>query len=252
MMEQTMNKLSQMRINFLILCILLFSLSLNHTFAQDKGDPVKSERINVEKIKERYWNKGDENELRVVQNRIFTKDQKIQVSLFGGTISTDPFLKVYSAGGSIGYNFTEYWGINALGWKFFVSDSSAAGAFRQQTGKTTNTNFPQGFFGLEGEFSPVYGKLSLLGKAIVYYDLHLMFGGGYTTMESGTYLTPLIGIGQQFYIAKQLALRLDYRITYYNEKVLQKYDQTKLGTFVGSRDTYNSVVALGLMWLVGF
>lgn len=226
---------------------LLFVFSCT-AFAQEG---LQTEKVDVDKIKERYWTKGEETELRVVQNRLYTKNGKFQLGLFAGTISTDPFLKVYNAGGSLGYHFTEYLAFNVTAWKFYVTSSSAARAFTQQTGgSVTNSNIPKTFFGGEFEFSPIYGKLSVLGRSIIYYDLHLLLGGGLTEMESGTYTTPLVGIGQQVFLSKNITLRLDYRMTYFKEKILQKYDPAKLNAVVGERDTFNSVITLGFNFLL--
>src|SRR4051794_11259253 len=85
--------------------------------APPTAEPATGERLNVDKLKEKYWAKGDESELRVVQNRLYTKSLKLELGLFAGSISTDPFLKVQNAGLSLGFHFSDFWAITALAWR---------------------------------------------------------------------------------------------------------------------------------------
>src|SRR4051794_7458633 len=73
-----------------------------------EADAGGAERVNVEGIKQKYWARGDESALSVVQNRLYSKEHKLQFSLLTGISATDPFLSVQTLGGSLGFNFTEY------------------------------------------------------------------------------------------------------------------------------------------------
>ncbi len=210
------------------------------------SDSMRSEHVDVQKVKERYWTKGEEAELRVVQNRTYSKDHKIELGFFYAFISSDPFLSIKAVGGTIGYHFHEFLGFNILGFKDFVGPSSALDTLKNQLQVTANNNYPDYFIGGKISFSPVYGKLSVLGQSIVYYDLHLLAGGGVTKTESGSYPTPLVGIGQQIYLAKSITLRMDYRLTYYKETLVQKADPSKMGTSAGKRDNYSNDIFIGL------
>ena len=87
--------------------------------------PAKGEKLQVDNLKEKYWAKGDESELKVVQNRTYTKAHKFELGVFGGWTTTDPFLSVQNIGGSVGFHISEYFAIEAVGWKSFVSNSAA-------------------------------------------------------------------------------------------------------------------------------
>src|SRR5882724_4686107 len=78
------------------------------------SDNGQGERVNVENIKQKYWARGDESELGVVQNRLYSKAGKFELALFGGLLSTDPFLNVTALGGSLGYHFSEYVSFHAV------------------------------------------------------------------------------------------------------------------------------------------
>src|SRR5271166_4773557 len=72
---------------------------------ENVGD--EAERVNIETIKQKYWARGNEDELGVVQNRMYTKEHKFEFGLYGGVVSTDPFLTVYSASFSLAYHYNE-------------------------------------------------------------------------------------------------------------------------------------------------
>ena len=210
-----------------------------------------SNELNVEKIKEKYWAQGEESELGVVQNRLYSKERKFEFGAFAGIIGSDPFLNMSCWGGLIGYHFSEYFALNFTGWKHMVSKSSALQFFEDRVGATTNINPPYYYLGGEITANILYGKLSLVGKSIIYYDMHLMAGMGATATESGTYFTPGAGVGQQVYLNQTISLRLDYRLQYYRETIVQKVIPTKMGQVVGQRNNWNNAVTLGFDFLIG-
>jgi outer membrane beta-barrel protein len=209
--------------------------------------------VKPSEIRDQYWNRAEESDLSVVQNRLYSKSGKLELGAFGGSINTDPFLSVRALGGSLGYHFSEVWGLRALAFKEFVNPSSAFDELAKiGTGVTANTNEPRSFAGGELEASVLYGKLSLLGKAIIYYDFHFLGGGGVTNTESGHYFTPYGGLGQQIYLGQAVALRIDYRAMHYNENIVEKVRPAPyLGTVVESRGNWTHAVTLGLTLLIG-
>jgi hypothetical protein len=92
---------------------------------QAQGGAGGAQDADVGAIKERYWARGEESSLGVVQNRTYTKAGKVEIGLLGGVTLSDPFLSIQHAGGSLGYHFNEYFGLHAFGWKSFTSGSSA-------------------------------------------------------------------------------------------------------------------------------
>lgn len=209
------------------------------------------ERINVESIKEKYWARGDESELGVVQNRTYSKENKFEFGLNGGILSSDPFLTVRSTGFSFGYHFSEYLSARFIGWKSFATGSSALTTFQEVMHAETNYNKPQAYYGGEGSFAFIYGKLSLVGKAIIYYDMHLATGLGMTRTESGTYFTPSFGLGQKIFLNQNFSIRADYRAMIYREEIIEKIVTPLLGTSRGYRTNWTHAVTIGVDFLFG-
>lgn len=212
---------------------------------------AESERTQIDAIKEKYWARGDDSELGVVQNRLYTKSRKLEVEVLTGIPFTDPFLDVKSYGGAVGWHLNEYFSLRALGWKASVSPSSALLTFQKTLNASANTNEPRSFLGGELAGSLLYGKLSLLGKKIIYYDLHLLAGAGATSTESGDYFTPFAGIGQQVYLSRRLTLKVDYRLMRYHEQILEKVIPTHLGEVVDERTNWSNTITFGISVLFG-
>jgi outer membrane beta-barrel protein len=208
------------------------------------------EKVNVDKIKERYWARGEDSQLGVVQNRLYSKAGKLEVAVFGGLLASDPFLSVKNYGGSFGYHFDEYLALKFVGWKS-VSRTSNAYSTLQSSGKDTDLNHPKGYYGLEGQASLLYGKLSVVGKKIIYYDFHLLAGTGVTTTETGNNFTPSVGLGQQVYLSDHFSLLVDYRLMRYNEYLVQRTIPSRLGERVGPRSNTTHSLTLGISFLFG-
>jgi len=220
------------------------------TPAQSASAPPKesAEVVDLSAVRERYWSRGEESEISVVQNRQYKKAQRFDLGLMAGIVSSDPFLKTTTFGGSIGYHFSEYFSAHLIGMKHIVSGSTALKTFEETLGATTNNNPAKSYFGLEVLGSLIYGKLSIIGRSILYYDLHLSAGTGAMTTENGTSLSPSLGIGQQIHLSDQLSLRVDYRLQYYRETLIEKVITPKLGQVVGQRDNWSNTVTVGVQY----
>jgi outer membrane beta-barrel protein len=245
--------------NTRIFFIALFLLQSSTAFAKDSdqtelkemsnSSSSELEQINVDSIKEKYWARGNETELGVVQNRTFSKKGKAEFSLLGGVLYSDPFLDIKAVGASVSYHLSEYIAVELLGLKHRVGPSSALNTFQEILGATTNSNSPRYYLGAEAMGSIFYGKLSVLGHSIIYYDLYGLGGIGATNTESGTYATPSAGFGQRFYLNKFLSIRLDYRLMYYRETIVEKVVPTMLGQSRGMRDNWSNTVILGISFM---
>jgi outer membrane beta-barrel protein len=126
-----------------------------------------------------------------------------------------------------------------------VSPSDAFKTLQSQKSATPNTNNPKGFYGLEADANLLYGKVSVLGKMIIYVDIFLLGGAGITSTESGNDFTPFLGIGQKIHLNEFMAVQLDYRVMRYNELIDSKAPAS-LGNPLGTRANTTDVVTLGL------
>jgi outer membrane beta-barrel protein len=248
---QYLTRLSCLRVLFPCFGLLLASHVSFAAGSAQEGVGAPREKIDIRNVQKEYWNKENNTEVEVVQNRLYSKKRTFELSGFVGGVSTDPFASDWSFGGSLGYHLNEYFALNLVYWKDNVSNSSTYNSFVASNGAVPNTDLPKSFKGAEIAFSPLYGKLSVLNQKIVYFDTHLLLGGGIRELESGNAGSLLLGIGEQIYLSKHFSLRVDYRLLRYTETRLEKSLKATLGQPVGQSIRMDSSVTVGLTFLIG-
>lgn len=195
------------------------------TSAADEAGTLP-ERIEIQALKKKYWTVGNEDMMDVVQNRIYKKKGRVEISGRYGFYSDDPFMKQKSLSGMLGYHFNEFFSVHA-GYNKINSKNSAARnqAIAQQF--TPVVNPAASILNAEVRGSLIYGKLSLTGKKIIYYDLHLIGGFGRLRTQNGdTPLAPYLGIGQQIYLTQNFFILADYRWMRHSEQYTANLTRT--------------------------
>lgn len=228
---------------------IVFSMELKAEDTEDSTGNISDEIVEVEQVKEKYWAQGEASQLGVVQNRLYTKKKKLQFGLLLGTAMDDPFLSSKILGANISYNVSEFWGFSLVGWDYSVSPSNALDILRAG-GKEANTVENQYYIGAETTGSFLYGKLSLLGQSIIYYDMHFLSGMGVTKTENdAASFTVNVGLGQRFYITENTSLRMDYRVQTFNATEVEKEISSRLGELNGVVRHWNHVVGLEVNYM---
>lgn len=197
----------------------------------------KPERMNVDAIKQKYWAQGSDTQMTVVQNRLYTKEGRFEVGAKLGLMNNDPFLNIRGVGASVGYHFNETLGFHLNYHKFQVQDSTAAADFLKAANFRARTNSPKHMLGGELTASLLYGKLSLVGRSILYFDLHTALGGWSVATQTANLIAPSWGIGQRIYLTKWAILQIDYRLFYYRDQIPQ---------VPGSRTLWSNYVVFGI------
>ncbi len=206
-----------------------------------------AQRLDVDGLKEKYWSSETSSDVRVIQNRTYTKELKISLAPHFTTLSADPFQDIIGAGASLGFNPTEYLGIHAFYSWFHPTSSAAARAFLTAATFGANSNPVRHLIGGELAWSLLYGKLSLLGKAILHFDLYTHAGGGYLFTDNGNTVAPWAGLGQQLFLTKWLTLKVDYRFMYWRENVVNRSTPSvEVGAVIGQRNVFANMFTFGL------
>lgn len=220
------------------------SLSFQATaFAQGK-------RINTRQLVEDYWT-PQQKKYSLIQQRYFVKEGRPMLSLTGGVHVNNPQHEGYFGTLSLGYYFTEKWGVeahysgSALDKNDLIDrlESHPSGGTTLNRGKTTS------YLGGSINYSPIYAKMSLLGYKILYYDMVLSGHLGQTTYEQASdfgnptqsALTFGFGLSQIFYLNRHWSIRLDFTNRWYNSEVLE-YDT---GNKVKDRWVNDTLLGIG-------
>ena len=75
-------------------------------------------------------------------------------------------------------------------------------------------------------------------------------GGGVRGTETGNDTAALLGVGAQLYLSRHFTLRLDYRLIYFTDKLLQKFPASLAGTDLGTRTQLTGLTTLGFTFLL--
>ena len=241
--------------------VWIFGASAYSADTDSQGQaPSEAKKVEVDSLKKQFWLNTPGVDLNVVQNRVYTKAWKFNFEAMGGPFSGDPFVNSWVYGAQLGYNFGEYLGFHAMYWKIASSFNSAyttlvnATTTSSSPGYGSNSNQMQSMVGGEMSWSLLYGKLSLLGKAIIHFDLFVIAGGGILKANTGatqgeqsfSTFSYWPGIGQQFYVTPWMALRADYRMMIYGEDVVESNQPATMGNVLSHKTTYAPTFTVGL------
>jgi outer membrane beta-barrel protein len=150
---------------------------------------------------------------RGVQERLFTKAFRHELSAMGGAYASDLYSSSWLAGGAYTFHFSEDLGLEAsvqfTRFRSAVTDSYERRYPEIQVLDNPNKQGTLYFGHLIWSFA--YGKLRWLGDGTSRFDFNLAFGGGVTDDQTSRGATASAGIGTKFYFGKWFALRFDVR-----------------------------------------
>ena len=157
---------------------------------------------------------------RGVQERLFQKAGRHELSFMGGLYSADLLSSHYLLQGAYTFHVTEELGLEA-GFAYTRADSEIVRIIENDRGITLlREQAPVYIYQAHVLWSIAYGKLRWFGGSISRFDFHLAIGGGITDNQSARGLTFSGGIGFKFYLADWLAFRIDVRDQVLQQEIL--------------------------------
>ena len=176
-------------------------------------------------------------DVAVIQRRFLPKTSRFELYPNMGLVVNNSFFWNTILSARFGYNFSEQWGIEGT----FAFISSTARKVTDDLEDNLNVEIadiviPEGYYGADIKWSPLYGKLGLSGNTIVPFDMYFSLGGGLTQTNQETAPFSIhAGTGQIFAISKAFAFRWDLSFYHYST-------DTRGGTISGSfTDLYLSM-----------
>jgi outer membrane beta-barrel protein len=150
---------------------------------------------------------------RGVEDRLFTKAFRHELSIMGGWYAADLYSSNWVAGGAYTFHFSEDLALEAS-YQYTQFHSAVTDSYERRypliqviNSPTSNANL---YFG-HLIWSLAYGKLRWMGDGISRFDLNLAFGGGVTDDGASRGATGSAGIGLKLYFGKWFAIRFDAR-----------------------------------------
>lgn len=150
---------------------------------------------------------------RGVQERLFVKAFRHELSAMGGIYAADLYSSSWVAGGAYTFHFSEDLGLEA---------SAEAARFRSAVTQSYEQRYPTiqllndpdrlgGLYFGHLVWTIAYGKLRWMGSGISRFDLNLAAGAGVTVDGTSRGVTGSAGLGAKLFFGSWFALRLDAR-----------------------------------------
>ncbi|RMG16843.1 MAG: outer membrane beta-barrel domain-containing protein [Deltaproteobacteria bacterium] len=177
----------------------------------------------------RTGKRGDELEARIpaVSGRLMTKAGRHELAAVLDLTLADAFRQKLLGGLTYTYHLSEVWGLTLRGGVTLLSLPSGSVAVcptPAECGPPDDAALDElpgnvGFLGgLLGEFAPIYGKLNIIAENVLHFDFYATAGVGavgYTLVpraggdRSGLSPALLLGVGQRFFFAGWLAVKVE-------------------------------------------
>jgi len=150
---------------------------------------------------------------RGVQERLFTKAFRHELSVMGGLYAADLYSSSWLAGGAYTFHFSEDLALEAS-VQFTRFRSAVTDSYEQRYPQIALQENPDKagrlYFG-HIVWSFAYGKLRWMGDGISRFDLNLALGAGATDDSTSLGVTGSAGLGAKFYFGHWFAVRFDVR-----------------------------------------
>lgn len=150
---------------------------------------------------------------RGVEERLFTKAFRHELSAMGGLYAGDLYSSSWVVGGAYTFHFSEDLGLEAS-VEFTRFRSAVTDAYERRYPEIQvldNPDKPGRLYFGHLVWSFAYGKLRWMGDGISHFDFNLAVGGGVTDDSTSRGATASAGLGTKFYFGKWFALRVDMR-----------------------------------------
>ncbi|MES2768991.1 MAG: outer membrane beta-barrel domain-containing protein [Bdellovibrionota bacterium] len=188
-----------------------------------KAVDTKSEKVDIQQIEQDYWQQKD-TEFHVVQSRRFTKEKRPFVNLGYGLLINDSFTKGSSLNLSSGYYFKEQHGFEVSYSQFDVKNSKTTDEIIV-AGGTPAYNKLNYQLAATYNWMPIYGKVSVFDKSIIYFDMGVHVGLALVdydhALQAGdkqdSSVALVLDISQQFFLSEKWAFRFDVKNRFYKQ-----------------------------------
>jgi outer membrane beta-barrel protein len=150
---------------------------------------------------------------RGVQERLFIKAFRHELSAMGGYYAADLYSSNWLAGGAYTFHFSEDLALEAS-VAFTRFHSAVTDAYERRYPEIMvldRTDKPATLYFGHLVWSFAYGKVRWFGDGISRFDFNVAFGAGVTDDSTSRGVTASAGIGTKLYFGKWFAVRFDVR-----------------------------------------
>ncbi len=224
--------------------------------APEKKTGKEDYKVDITDIEQKYWAPKD-TDFSVVQSRAYTKANRFSLTVQGGSLINDTFNKGSLFAVSSNYFLSERHGFGLSYVSGDLGNTKVIDNFRYQVGGGAAGTEPdrgrlKHYYGINYVWVPIYAKMSLLEKKILYFDMAISPSIGMTSYNKLTdfkdipesALTFGLDVSQYFYLNKNWAIRADLKNNWYNEKRVT----FKTGESISTQSNNTTMFLLGFIY----
>ena len=175
------------------------------TLAREARSQCVDDELKEELVGDRHY--------RGVQERLFTKAFRHELSAMGGWYAGDLYSGSWLAGGAYTFHFSEDLGLEAS-VQFTRFRSAVTDSYERRYPEVQVLDRPDRpgtlYFG-HLVWSFAYGKVRWMGDGTGRFDFNVALGAGVTDDSTSRGVTGSAGLGAKLYIGKWFAVRFDLR-----------------------------------------
>lgn len=227
-------------------------------------DDRGSDKLDLKKLEDKYWSAKD-SDFSVVQNRTYSKANKMFVSIGYGPLVNDAYSYGRMTNFAAGYYFSERWGLEVAYETGTLKNSDSTDAFINKNKFAPDFNTFKTYTSLNAIVVPFYAKMSFWDKKIMYFDMQFAFGVGqmqYKIMkrdnvvagtsegtdssEDASTIGYNLDVTQQLFFHENFAVRFDIKNKWTTQKKKSYFNTGTTSSDLGNTSQQDTSMLLGL------
>jgi outer membrane beta-barrel protein len=151
--------------------------------------------------------------VRVFQQRYLIKSGRVELLAGGATSIGDPLIHHFNVDAGLMYHLNDNWAVGVSGSKPFGSETENFNSIQNFFGLFPERSLIQGMGFAEVQYSPIFGKFSSFGIAVVQMDAYLLAGVGGARTTVGDAIKPAghVGLGLRIHTLRALTVSFEIR-----------------------------------------
>ncbi|HEY1100769.1 MAG TPA: outer membrane beta-barrel domain-containing protein [Myxococcota bacterium] len=157
-----------------------------------------------------------QDRIKAVSRKTFLKTGRFELTPSAMMTVNDPFYRTFAVGGRVAWHLNEAFALEIGGSyvpPFFIQELEPVDLVREELTLINADNDVVGMADVGVTFSPLYGKVALLGDSIIHFDGFISSGIGATFDNGADLLHPTmnIGVGGRVFLNRWLVVRVDVK-----------------------------------------
>lgn len=158
--------------------------------------------------------------VRVFQQRYLVKSKRAELLFGGSTALGDPLIDTRNLDAGLLIHLSESWAVGATGFYSFATPNDAFENIQDDFGLFPERSLLQAGGFAEVQYSPIFGKFSSFGMAVLQMDAYVIAGAGALRTTVGVDVKPAwqVGAGLRIHTLRMLTLSFEIRDMMFIEK----------------------------------